>query len=165
MFNIVLLAPEIPSNTGNIVRTCAATNCRLHLIKPLGFDTSDRELKRAGLDYWHFTDIRIYEDLDDFFGKCRPERCWYTSTKAARRYTDADYQQGDYIFFGRETRGLPEELILKNLDHAIRIPMSAEIRSLNLSNSVAIVLFEALRQQGFAGLLDEGKFGGTYEKA
>ncbi len=165
MFNIVLLAPEIPSNTGNIVRTCAATGCRLHLIKPLGFDTSDRELKRAGLDYWHFVDIRIYEDLEDFYQTCRPERCWYTSTKAACRYTDASYQPGDYIFFGRETRGLPEDLILKNLDSAVRIPMSGEIRSLNLSNSVAIVLFEALRQQDFDGLLDEGKFGGTHEKA
>ena len=165
MFNIVLLAPEIPSNTGNIVRTCAATGCRLHLIKPLGFQTTDRELKRAGLDYWHFVDIRIYENLEDFFETCQPQRCWYTSTKAAHRYTDADYHDGDYIFFGRETRGLPEELILENLDHAIRIPMSGEIRSLNLSNSVAIVLFEALRQQDFAGLLDEGKFGGAHEQA
>ena len=165
MFNIVLLAPEIPSNTGNIVRTCAATNCRLHLIKPLGFDTSDRELKRAGLDYWHFVDIQIYENLDDFFQKCHPKRCWYTSAKAARRYTDVTYEPGDYIFFGRETRGLPEDLILKNLEHAVRIPMGGEIRSLNLSNSVAIVLFEALRQQDFAGLLDEGKFGGAYETA
>ena len=165
MFDIVLLAPEIPSNTGNIVRTCAATGCRLHLIKPLGFDTSDRELKRAGLDYWHFVDIHIYEDLADFYRTCRPERCWYTSTKAARRYTDAAYRPGDYLFFGRETRGLPEELILLNLEHAIRIPMSGEIRSLNLSNSVAIVLFEALRQQDFAGLLDEGKFGGNHEEA
>ena len=165
MFNIVLLAPEIPSNTGNIVRTCAATSCRLHLIKPLGFDTSDRELKRAGLDYWHFVDIHIYEDLTDFYQTCQPERCWYTSTKAAHRYTDAAYRPGDYIFFGRETRGLPEELILANLDCAIRIPMSGEIRSLNLSNSVAIVLFEALRQQDFAGLLEEGKFGGIHEKA
>ena len=164
MFNIVLLAPEIPSNTGNIVRTCAATGCRLHLIKPLGFDTSDRELKRAGLDYWHFVEIRIYEDLEDFYQKCCPERCWYTSTKAAHRYTDVVYQPGDYLFFGRETRGLPEELLLKNLDHAIRIPMSGEIRSLNLSNSVAIVLYEALLQQDFRGLLDEGKFGGIYEK-
>ncbi len=165
MFNIVLLAPEIPANTGNIVRTCAAANCRLHLIKPLGFDTSDRELKRAGLDYWHFVDIGIYENLDDFFQKRSPQRCWYTSTKAARRYTDAVYRDGDYIFFGRETRGLPEDLILKNLDSAIRIPMTDEIRSLNLSNSVAIVLYEALRQQDFAGLLDKGKFGGMYEKA
>lgn len=165
MFNIVLLAPEIPSNTGNIVRTCAATDSRLHLIKPLGFETSDRELKRAGLDYWHFVDITIYENLDDFFEKNNAARCWYTSTKAARRYTDVSYEPGDYIFFGRETRGLPEELILRNLDHAIRIPMSGEIRSLNLSNSVAIVLFEALRQQDFPGLLDTGKFGGAYEKA
>lgn len=164
MFNIVLLAPEIPSNTGNIVRTCAATDCCLHLIKPLGFDTSDRELKRAGLDYWHFVDIHIYEDLEAFYQTCCPKRCWYTSTKAAHRYTDVSYQPGDYIFFGRETRGLPEDLILKNLDHAVRIPMSGEIRSLNLSNSVAIVLFEALRQQNFTGLLDEGKFGGAHAK-
>lgn len=163
MFNIVLLAPEIPSNTGNIVRTCAATGTRLHLIKPFGFDTSDRELKRAGLDYWHFADIRIYEDLEDFFDRSAPGRCWYTSTKAARRYTDVCYSAEDFIFFGRETRGLPEELILEHLDHAIRIPMSGEIRSLNLSNSVAIVLYEALRQLDFPGLLDTGKFGGLYE--
>ncbi len=165
MFNVVLLEPEIPSNTGNIVRSCAATGARLHLIRPLGFDVSDRELKRAGLDYWNFVEIHIYENLAVFFEQCAPERCWYTSTKAARRYTDAAFQPGDYIFFGRETRGLPEDLILQNLDRAIRIPMSGEIRSLNLSNSVAIVLFEALRQQDFAGLLDSGKFGGAYEKA
>ena len=164
MFNIVLLAPEIPSNTGNIVRTCAATGTRLHLIRPLGFDTSDRELRRAGLDYWHFAEITIYENLDEFYEKCAPERCWYTSTKAARCYTDADFQPGDYLFFGRETRGLPEDLILRNLDRAIRIPMSGEIRSLNLSNSAAIVLFEALRQQGFPGLQERGKFGGCYEQ-
>jgi tRNA (cytidine/uridine-2'-O-)-methyltransferase len=165
MLNIVLLAPEIPSNTGNIVRTCAATGCRLHLIKPLGFDVSDRDLKRAGLDYWQWADITLYENLDDFYSRAKPARCWYTSTKAARIYTDADFHNGDFVFFGRETRGLPEYLILANLSRAIRIPMSGDMRSLNLGNSAAIIIYEALRQQGFAGLNTEGKFGGDYGKA
>lgn len=158
MFNIVLFEPEIPSNTGNVVRTCAATGCRLHLIEPLGFSVSDRELKRAGLDYWQFADITIHKNLADFFENEKPARFWLTSTKAPNRYDKAEYRDGDYIFFGRETKGLPEDFICENLSQAIRVPMREETRSLNLSNSVAIVIYEALRQTGFAGLLDHGKF-------
>lgn len=158
MFNIVLLEPEIPSNTGNIARTCAAAGCRLHLIEPLGFSVSDRELKRAGLDYWRLVDVKVHENLERFFENEKPRRFWLASTKAARNYCDADFAEGDYIFFGRETRGLPEELILANLDRAIRIPMLDRARSLNLSNSAAIVIYEGLRQNGFKGLLEQGKF-------
>jgi len=161
MINIVLLEPEIPANTGNIARTCAATGAALHLIKPLGFSISDRELKRAGLDYWRLLDVRVYENLQDFREKNFTARAWYSSTKAAVRYTDADYRDSDYIFFGRETKGLPEELILENLDHAVRIPMIDGARSLNLSNSVAVILYEALRQTGFEGLRETGKFYGN----
>ncbi len=159
MFNLVLLEPEIPSNTGNIARTCAATGSKLHLIKPLGFSVSDRELKRAGLDYWTLVDIRIHENLEAFFENEKPARFWLASTKSAMSYAQADFQDGDYIFFGKETRGLPESFILENLDKAIRIPMREDTRSLNLSNSAAIVLYEALRQTGFPGLVDHGKFG------
>ncbi len=159
MFNLVLLEPEIPSNTGNIARTCAATGSRLHLIRPLGFSVSDRELKRAGLDYWHLVDVRIHENLEDFFASEKPLRFWLTSTKAAQSYSDVCFQDGDYIFFGKETRGLPEDLILKHLDKAIRIPMREQARSLNLSNSAAIVLYEALRQLGFPDLSEQGRFG------
>lgn len=159
MFNLVLLEPEIPSNTGNIARTCAATGSRLHLIRPLGFSVSDRELKRAGLDYWSFVDVRIHDNLEAFFAAESPQNFWLTSTKAARGYTEAGFQDGDYIFFGRETRGLPEEFILKHLDRAIRIPMREQTRSLNLSNSAAIILYEALRQTGFCGLQEQGRFG------
>ena len=158
MLNIVLLEPEIPSNTGNIARTCAATGCRLHLIKPLGFSVSDRELKRAGLDYWHLVDVKIHENMEEFFQSENPQRFWLSSTKAPHCYSDVSFSDGDYIFFGRETKGLPEDFILANLEKAIRIPMRAEARSLNLSNSAAIVIYEALRQTGFAGLLDHGKF-------
>ena len=159
MFNLVLLEPEIPSNTGNIARTCAATGSWLHLIRPLGFSVSDRELKRAGLDYWNLVEIRIHDSLEAFFESENPQRFWLTSTKAAKSYAQADFQDGDYIFFGKETRGLPESFIEENLSRAIRIPMREETRSLNLSNSAAIILYEALRQTGFAGLLDHGKFG------
>ena len=158
MFNLVLLEPEIPSNTGNIARTCAATGSKLHLIRPLGFSVSDRELKRAGLDYWTLVDVKIHDSLDAFFQAEAPARFWLTSTKAAKSYVQADFRDGDYIFFGKETRGLPESFIQENLDRAIRIPMREETRSLNLSNSAAIVLYEALRQTGFPGLLDHGKF-------
>lgn len=159
MFNIVLLEPEIPSNTGNIARTCAATGCRLHLIEPLGFSVSDRELKRAGLDYWHLVDVKIHKNLQGFFENEKPERFWLASTKAPHRYDMVEYKDGDYIFFGRETKGLPEDFICANLENSIRIPMREQARSLNLSNSAAIVLYEALRQTNFEGLLDHGKFG------
>ena len=158
MIHIVLLEPEIPSNTGNIARTCAATGSGLHLIKPLGFSISDRELKRAGLDYWHMLDVRVYENIADFRDQNPDARAWYSSTKAALCYADARYHDGDFIFFGRETKGLPEELILDNIDRALRIPMMDGARSLNLSNSVAVILYESLRQLGFAGLAAKGKF-------
>lgn len=157
MFNIVLVEPEIPQNTGNIVRTAAATGCRVHLVKPLGFDISDKALKRAGLDYWHLTDFIVYENLEEFFEKNKDGRFWYLTTKGAKRYDNADFREGDYLVFGKETKGLPEELLHDNYDRAIRIPMIAQARSLNLSNSVAIVVYEGMRQQNFQSLKDAGK--------
>lgn len=157
-FNIVLMEPEIPQNTGNIARTCAVTNTKLHLIKPLGFEIDDKKLKRAGLDYWHFLGVQYYENLDDFFEKNHGCRFFLTSTKAAKAYHEVEFRDGDFIFFGKETAGLPEEFILKNIDRAIRVPMQSEARSLNLSNTAAIVLYEALRQTGFKSLLCTGKF-------
>lgn len=159
MFNIVLVEPEIPQNTGNIIRTAAATGCKVHLVKPLGFDISDRALKRAGLDYWHLTDFTVYESVEEFFMKTVSfdKQYWFASTKGALRYDEARYGDGDYLVFGKETKGLPEELLHANYENTIRIPMIAEARSLNLSNSVAVVVYEALRQRGFAGLLQQGK--------
>ena len=175
MFNIVLVEPEIPQNTGNIVRTAAATGCTVHLVKPLGFDISDRALKRAGLDYWHLADFKVYESLADFFGKNAAGRLpytggsayavaaegaspafWFLSTKAAKAHTEAAFRPGDYLVFGKETKGLPEDLLAANYQNTIRIPMRAEARSLNLSNSVAIAVYEALRQNGFGTLCAEG---------
>ena len=159
MFNIVLVEPEIPQNTGNIVRTAAATGCKVHLVKPLGFDISDRALKRAGLDYWHLTDFTVYESVEDFFLKTVSfdKKYWFASTKGSLRYDEAKYFEGDYIVFGKETKGLPEALLHANYESTIRIPMIEEARSLNLSNSVAVVVYEALRQQNFKGLLEKGK--------
>ena len=157
--NIVLVQPEIPQNTGNIARTCAATGAKLHLVKPLGFDISEKAVKRAGLDYWDKVDISVYEDLDEFFGKNKGN-FWYLSTKAQRCYTEINYSEDDYLVFGRETYGLPEPLLQANYDRSLRIPMREGLRSLNLSNSVAIVLFEALRQTGFAELTSMGALTG-----
>lgn len=157
MLNVVLVEPEIPQNTGNIARTCAATGTRLHLVKPLGFDLSDKHLKRAGLDYWSLLDIHIYENLREFFEKNAGGRYYFASTKSKHRYTEVTYRDGDYLFFGRETRGLEESLLHENYENCIRIPMREGARSLNLSNSVAIVLYEALRQQEFAGLVEAGR--------
>ena len=157
MLNIVLVEPEIPQNCGNIARTCAATGCTLHLIRPLGFDISEKAVKRAGLDYWHLVDVRDYENLSDFFVKNDVQRLWCLSTKAPRRYTEATFRDGDYLFFGKETKGLPEDFLEANRDTCIRLPMREEARSLNLSNSVAITVYEALRQLDFPGLLDHGK--------
>jgi len=157
MLNIVLVQPEIPANTGNIARTCAATGCVLHLVKPLGFDISDKAVKRAGLDYWHLVDVRVYEDLEDFFQKTGAEDLWLLSTKAPRAYTQAEFRDGCWLFFGKETKGLPEELLAKYSDRCLRIPMRAEARSLNLGNSVALVTYEALRQLDFPLLLEQGK--------
>ena len=160
MLNVVLVEPEIPQNCGNIARTCAATGARLHLIRPLGFDISEKAVRRAGLDYWHLVEVTDYEDLEDFFRRNDVRQMWCLSTKAPRCYTEAEFEDGCYLFFGKETRGLPESFLEEHREKCVRIPMRAEARSLNLSNSVAITVFEALRQQGFGGLLDHGKMKG-----
>ena len=157
MLHVVLVEPEIPANTGNIARTCAATGSVLHLVKPLGFDISDKAVKRAGLDYWHLVDVRVYENLDDFFEKNHPACLRLFSTKAPKSYAAADYPDGCYLMFGKETKGLPDSLLAERYDECVRIPIRAEARSLNLSNSVAVGVFEALRQQDFPHLLDQGK--------
>lgn len=155
MFNLVLVEPEIPQNTGNIARTCSVTGAALHIIEPMGFKIDDKKLKRAGLDYWHLLNITYYKNLEDFFERNKGGNFYFCTTKAPHCYSDREYKDGDYFFFGKETKGLPESLLEKNLDRCIRIPMREETRSLNLSNSVAIVLYEALRQTGFKSL--EGK--------
>ena len=157
MLNIVLVEPEIPQNCGNIARTCAATGCRLHLIRPLGFDISEKAVKRAGLDYWHLVEVFDYENLEDFFAKNDVQQMWCLSTKAPRSYTEAHFDDGCYLFFGKETKGLPEAFLEQHRDACIRLPMRDVARSLNLSNSVAITVYEALRQLDFPGLLDHGK--------
>jgi len=156
MLNIVLVEPEIPANTGNIARTCAATGSVLHLIKPLGFDISDKAVKRAGLDYWHLVDVRVYENLEDFFQKTGAEDIWLLSTKAPRSYAEATFAPDCWLFFGKETKGLPEDFLAAHHRRCLRIPIRAEARSLNLSNSVAVVVFEALRQQTFPHLQEQG---------
>ena len=152
--HIVLVNPEIPPNTGNIARSCAATGSVLHLVKPLGFDISEKAVRRAGLDYWQYVDLRVHESLEDFLAEYGGRRMFLATTKGGMKYTDADFQDGDMLLFGRETAGLPRELIESRKDSAIRIPMSksTELRSLNLSNAVSIVLFEALRQLDFPEL-------------
>lgn len=155
--NIVMVEPEIPQNTGNIARTCAATGARLHLVKPLGFEINDKYLKRAGLDYWNLLDITYYESLDDFFEKTKGGKYFYFSTKGTHRHSDAEYPDKAYLLFGKETKGLPEELLLKNNDSTLRIPMIDEARSLNLSNSVAIAVYEVLRQWDYPQLLCKGE--------
>lgn len=157
MLNVVLVEPEIPQNTGNIARTCAATGSVLHLVKPLGFDISERAVRRAGLDYWHLVDVRVYENLDELFEKNDIRQMRLFSTKAPRAYTEADYTDGCFLLFGRETRGLPEAFLEAHFESCVRIPMRTEARSLNLSNSVAVGVFEALRQQDFPHLQDFGK--------
>lgn len=154
--NIVLVEPEIPQNTGNIARTCAATGSKLHLVKPLGFKIDDKKLKRAGLDYWDLLDITYYENIDDFF--CQNSGTfYYASTKSQNKYSDVKFKDNDYILFGKETKGLDEALLKKNPEKCIRIPMINDSRSLNLSNSVAIIVYEALRQNNFFELLTEGQ--------
>ncbi|MBQ4598523.1 MAG: tRNA (uridine(34)/cytosine(34)/5-carboxymethylaminomethyluridine(34)-2'-O)-methyltransferase TrmL [Clostridia bacterium] len=157
--NIVLLEPEIPQNTGNIARTCAATGAALHLIRPLGFAIDDRKLKRAGLDYWDKLDITYYDNLADFYAKNPNAEVYYYSTKAPRAYTEVAYPAPVYLMFGKETKGLPEDLLEANLDRTVRIPMRDHLRSLNLSNSVAVGVYEVLRQRDFDGLCEFGKFG------
>lgn len=156
MLNIVLYEPEIPANTGNIGRTCCATGVRLHLIEPLGFSISDKALKRAGMDYWHKLDVTTYVNYQDFLDRNPDARIYMATTKARHTYSEVSYEEDAYIMFGPESRGIPEEILVENPDTSIRIPMNADIRSLNLSNSVAIVLYEALRQHDFAGLEAKG---------
>lgn len=155
--NIVLHEPEIPQNTGNIARTCAATGAALHLIRPLGFAIDDRKLKRAGLDYWHQLDITYYDGLEDFYTKNPEAEVYYFSTKAKHLYTEIEYPNPVYIMFGKETKGLPEELLHDNPDRCVRLPMREGLRSLNLSNSVAIAVYEILRQNGFVDLKTAGE--------
>lgn len=157
MVNIVLLEPEVPANTGNIGRTCVATGSVLHLIEPLGFRINDKMLKRAGLDYWDKLDVRRYLNFEDFLAKNPGAKIYMATTKARKTYADVTYEDGCYIMFGKESAGIPEELLLEYRDTAVRIPMYDRIRSLNLGNSVAVILYEALRQQGFAGLVEEGQ--------
>ena len=157
MLDIVLVEPEIPHNTGAIARTCAATGARLNLIRPLGFDISDKAVKRCGLDYWHLVDLRVYDCLDDYFAENGDAGLFLATTKAPRSYHEMDFSAGRVaLMFGKETAGLPEWLREKYRDRCIRIPMISPARSLNLSNSVAILAYEALRQQGFPGLLGTG---------
>ena len=155
--NIVLLEPEIPQNAGNIARTCAVTKSTLHLIKPLGFSVEDKYLKRAGLDYWNLLDIYYYDNFDDFLKKNKYPVIFMATTKSKKLYTDVQYQQNDYIMFGKESAGIPEEILLQYPQTSVRIPMFEQARSLNLSNAVAVVLYEALRQQNFDGLLKQGQ--------
>ena len=153
--NIVLVEPQIPQNTGNVARTCVCTGARLHLVGPMGFVVDDRKLKRAGLDYWHMLDITYYQDLKDFFAKNNGP-FYYFTTKAPQRYTDVRYPDGAYLVFGREDAGLPEQLLFENQPWCVRLPMRNDARSLNLSNTVAIGVYETLRQWDFDGLLDQG---------
>ena len=158
VLNIVLVAPEIPPNTGNIARTCAATGARLHLVEPLGFDISEKAVRRAGLDYWHLVDLHVYHNLEELFDRCRPEKLWLATAHAPRSYADpaVDLSGDVWIFFGRESTGLPENFVRQYATRCIRIPIRAEARCLNLSNAVAILTFEALRQTGFPGLALQG---------
>ena len=156
--NIVLIEPEIPQNTGNIARTCAATGASLHLVKPMGFEIDDAKLKRAGLDYWHQLDITYYENSDEFFEKNKGEEMYFFSTKSKASHVTPVYPRRVFLVFGKETKGLPESLLKDNLDRCVRIPMRDGLRSLNLSNSAAIAVYEVLRQRNFDNLLEEGKF-------
>ena len=154
--NIVLHEPEIPANTGNIGRTCVATGTSLHLIKPLGFDISDKAVRRAGMDYWKELDLHVYENFEEFEEKNPGARIYMATTKARKAYTEVEYKGNDFIMFGKESAGIPEEILVKYEDTSVRIPMIGEIRSLNLSNSVSIILYEALRQQDFEGMRLKG---------
>ena len=156
MLNIVLLEPEIPANTGNIGRTCCATGAKLHLIEPLGFQINEKALKRAGMDYWDKLNLEVYESYDDFCKKNPDAKIYYATTKAPNKYSEVNYESDCFIMFGKESAGIPEKILVENQETCVRIPMNKEIRSLNLSNSVAIVLYEALRQNDFVGMETEG---------
>ena len=155
--NIVLLEPEIPANTGNIGRTCVATGTRLHLIEPMGFRLNEKEIRRAGLDYWKDLDVTVYDNYQDFMDRNPNARIYMATTKAQHTYTQVEYEEDCYIMFGKESAGIPEELLLANKENTVRIPMIGDIRSLNLGNSVAIILYEALRQNDFEGMRLEGQ--------
>lgn len=157
ILNIVLVEPEIPQNTGNIARTCACTGAKLHIVKPMGFTVTDKHLKRSGLDYWHFLDISYYDGLSDFFERNADGSFFFFSTKAPRRHSDVSYPDNAFLVFGKETAGLPEKLLFENPDKCVRIPMLDECRSLNLSNSVAIAVYETLRQWDYPQLLCSGE--------
>lgn len=162
--NIVLVEPEIPQNTGNIVRTCGGIGAHLHLVRPLGFEVTDRHLKRAGLDYWHLVDITYYDSLQEVSDQYAADHTfYYCTTKGACRHTDVSYRDGDFLVFGKESRGLPETLLAAQYAHCIRIPMRPDFRSLNLSNAVAVVAFEAMRQLNFTGMEDVGHLTGRKE--
>ena len=155
--NIVLYEPEIPANTGNIGRTCVVTGTRLHLIEPLGFSLAEKDLKRAGLDYWKDLDVTVYSDYQDCLNRNPGAKVYYASTKARHIYTEVAYEPDDYLMFGKESAGIPEEILVQHPNETVRIPMNPNLRSLNLSNSVAILLYEALRQQNFPGMQTEGE--------
>lgn len=156
--NIVLVEPEIPQNAGNIVRTCAVTGSKLHMVRPLGFEVSDKYLKRAGLDYWHFVEIFYYDSIEEVMDKFyNGKNFYFFSTKAKNVHSDVEYKDGDFLVFGKETKGLPEPLLEKHYDECVRLPMMNECRSLNLSNSVCVGVYEALRQLGYPNLLTEGE--------
>ena len=157
MMNIVLFEPEIPQNTGNICRTCVATGTRLHLIGPMGFQINEKSVKRAGMDYWKYLDIIEYDGYEDFINRNPRAKIYMATTKSKYRYTDGSFEEDCFIMFGKESAGIPEEILVNHPDTCIRIPMNSDIRSLNLSNSVAIVLYEALRQQNFQGMKSEGE--------
>lgn len=154
--NIVLVEPEIPQNTGNIARTCAATGVRLHIVRPMGFEIDDKKLKRAGLDYWHLLDITYYDGLPDFFEKNKEAACFFFTTKASKIHSDVAYPDNSFLFFGKETKGLPESLLADRYDDCVRLPMRGEARSLNLSNTVAVGVYEVLRQWGYPELKEYG---------
>ena len=163
MVNIVLVEPEIPQNCGNIARTCAATRSPLHLVEPLGFDISEKAVKRAGLDYWPMVDLTVYPSLEELFRRNDISELWLATTKAPRDYSQARFQDGCWLFFGRETAGLPEGFRLAHRERCVRIPMREDARSLNLANSVAVLTYEALRQQGFPGLSGAGEMARSAE--
>ena len=157
MFNIVLVEPEIPQNTGNIVRTCRATGCKLHLVRPLGFEVTDRYLKRAGLDYWDEVELFYYDGFRELEEKFRDAHFWFFTTKGLKKHSDAKFSENDFMVFGKETKGLPEKLLKTHKEQCLRIPMLGETRSLNLPNSVAVAVYEGLRQIGFEGFRTEGR--------
>lgn len=163
MINIVLVEPEIPQNAGNIVRTCAATGCRLHMIRPLGFELDDKKYKRAGLDYFPLSSINLYDSFEELYNKNKDKVFYFASTKSKKTYAEVEYPDGCFVVFGKESYGLREDLLKEHYDNCIRVPMKSDARSLNLSNTVAIITYEAMRQQNFDGLENYGELTGRKE--